>query len=80
MIFVQGNWQTAIELPDPDNSNIADRCVARWENERESFELDHYLADFFLEYSDNDEEEAPILTVIIMHKLYWQKIKRADGQ
>ncbi|XP_065200597.1 protein SHQ1 homolog [Planococcus citri] len=74
----EGNWQTAIELPDPDNSNVADRYVPRWENERESFELDHYLADFFLEYSDNDDEEAPILTVIIMHKLYWQKIKRAD--
>ncbi len=68
-----------IELSDPETTNISDRNNLRWQEERRSFDLDHYLADYFLESMDELEDTPSLLYSGIHYEPYWHTIDCADG-
>lgn len=71
------NWRNVIDCADPDSSDQKTRYNARWENERQSFDVDHYLADYFFE-TDEVSNSVWLCECLDYHP-YWEKIKSPNG-
>ncbi|KAK7604040.1 hypothetical protein V9T40_004313 [Parthenolecanium corni] len=77
LINSEVNWQNVIDCADPDSSDQKTRYLARWENERQSFDIDHYLADYFFE---TDEASNSLwLCECLSYHPYWEKTKSPNG-
>lgn len=67
-------------MQNPFTTDIKTRHRLREENERKSFDVEHYLADYFLEKNDELHETVPLLFRRMLFKPYWHQINRADGK